>query len=53
MAKGQKSYTLEDYNKSMELLNMGMGPTEASRILDIPRCTVEDWKYRGEDTMAS
>jgi len=42
----RREYTYEDYHRVMKLLNKGLGPTEVSRMLDIPKCTVKAWKYR-------
>jgi len=44
----KREYSYEEYMNTMKLLNMGMGPTEVSRILNIPRRAVEDWKYKGK-----
>jgi len=41
----RRGYSYENYKRAMELLNMGLGPTEVSRELDIPKSTVKGWIY--------
>jgi len=44
MARGQKSYTLEEYIRAMDMFNKGFGITTVSRELDIPKSTLlETW----------
>ena len=38
-----KKYTLEQYNKSISLKKQGLGSQRISKILNIPRPTIENW----------
>jgi len=44
MARGQKSYTLEDYIRAMDMFNKGFGITTVSRELGIPKSTLHYWR---------
>jgi len=42
---GYRSYTLEEYNRAMKLLNKGVGITTVSRELGIPKSTLHYWRH--------
>jgi len=48
MGKKYRRYTYDDWKKAMDLHNKyKFGPRRISRILGIPRKTIENWLYRG------
>jgi intein-encoded DNA endonuclease-like protein len=41
-------YTYDQYMKAMDMYRMGLGPWKISKALNIKKCTVKSWIYRGK-----